>query len=145
MSFPISLTVIERRVLGHLMPTQGAYEDLATGRTVKATVGLSREDEDRLNLRQEPVEGQPGMMHVLFEKDVAEEIAGRVIELTGREIALIVQLLTALNEKKELEDSQFTLYEKFVVHPPEEKATPGDGLKKLPPPGDDEPGEASVG
>jgi hypothetical protein len=99
----VNLSVYERLVLLNILPKEGDYLTLKTVREAKEALAFDS-DAEELGVTQ-------------TEQGVKcnDWNAERVIELSPRAVAVIVDVLTRLNKHEKLAEDQLSVYEKFVA------------------------------
>ncbi len=107
----MKLEIHERLALLELLPKTGDYVALKTIRRAREMIGITPEEQAKLNFREVEVQGQA---QIAWDIEVAGEMSVDVPidEWTTDKIR---EILVGLNKKEEIADRTFTLYEKFVT------------------------------
>jgi hypothetical protein len=99
----MKLNIIERILLSGILPAKGTFQTLKLLRVLKEDLSFTEEENKRLEFRQDGDR--------IHWKETAEEWDIKIGD-TMKEI--IVKTLKDIDEKGELTDQHFSLYEKFV-------------------------------
>ena len=138
----MKLSVTERLTLSGMLPEKGSYTSLKLIRVAREALSFTEEEHKLLQFRNEEVGGQQlsrwNQMQ-LINKTTKEAVSGNQEEVEKLVLSdpnsyemrptvgevniklgevvtqMIVKDLKALEEKEELEDRHFTLFEKFVA------------------------------
>ena len=100
----MKLTVYERIVLGNILPQQGDFITLKLVRKLRESLSFSEEELKTYKFVQE--EGRVSW------DDKAEQ--SKLVEIGTQAKIIIQDALKKLDEDKKLQESHYTLYEKFI-------------------------------
>lgn len=103
----MKLTVMDRIVLGDILPMQASLLDLVLSKNIRAAVEFTEEELVALKITH-----SGGIMK--WDVDAAEVMACSV-EFTGPQTKLIVERLGLLDKQKELTSSHLGLCELFAI------------------------------
>jgi hypothetical protein len=100
----MELTVLERLMLLSILPQEGDFTTLKIIRNLKEELSFSEEEHKKLNFRQ-------------FDGKMEWDLAGdenKDVAIGEKATDVIVACLKKINDEKKLNESLFSLYEKFV-------------------------------
>ena len=107
----MKLEIHERLALLELLPKTGDYVALKTIRRAREMIGLTPEEQKKLNFHEIEIEGQA---KIAWDREVAREM-GVDVPIDEWTTDKIREILVELNKQEEIADRTFTLYEKFVT------------------------------
>lgn len=100
----IKLNVVERMLLSSILPAKGTFQTLKLLRVLKEALSFTEEENKELQFKQEGDKIHWQENHKEWDFEIGD---------TMNEI--IVKTLKEMDEKEELTDDFYTLYEKFIT------------------------------
>ena len=108
----MELSVLERFVIGTLLPREGSLLDLKAAENIRMATGFSEEDLAKLDIK-EVTQGDKKMTQ--WSPEGVEAIGLLKLEFTGPQTKLLVDALQKLNSDKKLTADHLSLCEKFGI------------------------------